>query len=58
MNLEIPRVMTVLGDQRQFEEERDSKFAWALERKIKWANFHLPRLRANCRAHSRRRAIT
>jgi hypothetical protein len=58
MNLESPPRDDCLGDQRQFEEERDSKFAWALARKIKWANFHLPRLRANCRAHSRCRAIT
>ena len=39
MNLEILPRDDCLGDQRQFEEERDSKFSWALTRKIKWANF-------------------
>jgi hypothetical protein len=48
MNLGIPPRDDCLGDQRQFEEERDSKFSWALARKIKWANLHPPRLRANC----------
>ena len=48
MILGIPPRDDCLGDQRRFEEERDSKFSGALARKTKWVNFHAPRLRAAC----------
>ena len=37
--LGIPPRDDCLGGQRRLEEERDSKFAWALARKTKWGNF-------------------
>lgn len=39
MNLGIPPRDDCFGDQRQFEEERDSKFSWALTKKLNGANF-------------------